>query len=93
MNQELYIFKIRTIYLMVPKTQSTTTSFNISLSTIPKISIVLLVFINFQNIKSQSIFDNKLKELAITFFQTLILYFDTFKVLLKEDRFENAGQS
>lgn len=93
MNQELYILKIRTIYLMVPKTQSTTTSFNISLSTIPKISIILLVFINFQNIKSQSIFDNKLKELAITFFQTLTLYFNTFKVLLKEDRFENAGQS
>lgn len=76
---------------MVLKTQSTTISFKFSLSTIPKICIVLLVFINFQNIKSQSIFDNELKELAITFFQTLTLYFDTFKVLLKEDRFENVG--
>lgn len=93
MDYKLYIFKASTMYLIVLKTQNTTILFKLFLPLMSNICIILLVFINFQNVKFQSIFDNKLKELAITSFQILALYYNIFGVSIEDARSQNISQS
>ena len=83
-NQELYIPKVSAIYSTIPNTQNAAIPFESSVPLITSVCIILLEFIDFQNVQFQSTFDSRLEKLAITSFQPWVFYLDAFGASIRD---------